>query len=171
MPQLCMFGGHCGTLGTTADLVVTICGGAELSRPTVAQRVSELRRRGGLGDQRSYVVITLFGGTSLKWPTLTAEYLALRDALRAGEFTVEDWDRAVAMGAGATIRVNSLTLFAGLNADELPGEDAEVEALATQRHLGQLPDRALDLLTLGIGQSGPQRLAVVRRAVMATAGE
>ena len=64
--------------------------------------------------------------------------------------------------------VASLTLFAGLDEHVVPSEDEEIESLATQQHLGNIPESAGQVLQYGIGQKGSERIATVKRAVQAT---
>jgi len=100
---------------------------------------------------------------------LADEYLTLLDGVRIGALTLADWDAfAGRLGAEGPEYVASFTLFAELKADALPTEDAELDALALQRHAGRIPHVAVDCLMVGVGQAGARRLAAVRQAVAAT---
>jgi hypothetical protein len=169
MAHFSMFGSNDGQLVPGRDFYITIFGGSDLKRLPAASQIAELRQRPAFErDQSQYIFCTLFGGTTLTWPTLAEEYLALRDALRAGTITLDDWDRSVARPGGpGPLRTLSLTLFGSFDGDVLPREEKELDDLSLQRHLGQIPEAAVQLLMLAIGQAGGQRLAAVRHAVLA----
>ena len=48
---------------------------------------------------------------------------------------------------------------------ELPDEDEELDAMALNNYVGRVPEPAVKMLQLGVGQSGSNRTAVVRQAV------
>jgi hypothetical protein len=169
MAHFAMFGGNSGQLGPGGDFYITVFGGSDLTRPPVAGQIVELRhQRKTERDHSQYVFCTLFGGTTLSWPTLAEEYLALHDALRAGTITLEDWDRFVAEPGGpGPLRTTCLTLFGSFEGNVLPREEKELDDLSLQRHLGHIPEAAVQLLMLAIGQAGGPRLAAVRHALVA----
>lgn len=169
MAHFSMFGSNDGQLVPRRDFFITIFGGSNLKRLPAASQIAELRQQPAhQRSQAQYTFCTLFGGTTLTWPTLAEEFLALRDALRAGTVTLEDWDRYVAQPGGpGPLRTLSLTLFGGFDGDVLPREDQELDDLSLQRHLGQIPEHALQTLMLAIGRTGVQRLTAIRQAVLA----
>jgi hypothetical protein len=169
MAHFSMFGSNDGQLVPGRDFFITIFGGSNLKRLPAASQITELRQQPAhQRSQPQYTFCTLFGGTTLTWPTLAEEFLALRDALRAGTMTLEDWDRYVAQPGGpGPLRTLSLTLFGGFDGDVLPREDQELDDLSLQRHLGQIPEQALQTLMLAIGRTGVQRLTAIRQAVLA----
>jgi hypothetical protein len=169
MAHFCMFGSNDGPLVPGRDFYITIFGGSDLKRLPAASQMAELRGRApSEREQAQYTFCTLFGGTTLTWPTLAEEYLALRDALRARTLTLEDWDWFVARPGGpGPVRAVSLTLFGSFEGDVVPREEKELDDLSLQRHLGQIPEAAVQLLMLAVGQTGVQRLAAVRQAVAA----
>jgi hypothetical protein len=162
-----MFGSHQGQLLPGRDIYVTAFGGADLRRLPVANQLAQVRQRPGTErDSSFYVFFTLCGGTTIVWPTLADEYVALRDALRAGTFTLEDWDRLVARPGGTgPLHMHSLTLLGSFDGEVVPREEKELDDLTLQRHLGHIPEPAVQMLMLAIGQTGTQRLAAVRLAV------
>jgi hypothetical protein len=163
MAHFCMFGGNEGVLSADGSVYITVFGGSDLRRLPLARQIAERRLRGGAAAESFF--FTLFGGTSLIWPTLAEEYLALRDAVRSGTLSLTEWDQCVGRGDGhGPIQTHSLTLFGGFEADTLPGEDKELDDLTLQRHLGHIPEPAVQTLMLAIGQRGAQRLAAVRHA-------
>lgn len=167
MASLCAFGGFNGDLSLDGGVQITLFGGSELRRPPAARQVALLRRRpAGADEHTHHYFLTVFGSCELKWPTMAQEFLALREALRSGACTLDDWDRLVGTAlAGGPLRIHALTLMAGFDAHELPAEDAELDDLSLQRHFGHVPEEAVDLLMQGIGQPAPQRLAIVRQAI------
>ncbi len=169
MPHFSMFGGNNGQLGPGGDFYITIFGGTDLKRPPAARQVaSPGQRRPHEREEPHYIFCTLFGGTTLSWPTLAEEYLALQDALRAGTITLDDWDRLVTRSGGSgLLRTTCLTLFGSFEGDVLPREERELDDLSLQRHLGHIPEAAVQTLMLAIGQTGQPRLAAVRHAVLA----
>lgn len=169
MVNFSIFGGHEGQLSPDKRVYVTIFGGCDLRRPTMVRQVLELRRRTLAAVERpSCFFLTLFGGVHLKYPTLAEEYTELFDALRSGTLTLEEWDRAAGQAAaGLAPRVSSLTVFGGLGSEDLPDDDAELEALALQRHVGAIPPAVAEMLMLAIGHGGAQRISAVRFAAAA----
>lgn len=166
MVHFSIFGGHEGRLNPGRAIYVSVFGGTTLTRPALAHVLAEQRQRGGV-DRASwgYFFFNLFGGATIRWPTLAEEYAALVDALRARALSLEEWDRAVGrVGELAPLRFASFTLFGGLETDALPKEDNELDELSLQRHTGTLPQASLEQLMVAIGQTGPARLAAVRQA-------
>lgn len=172
MIHLCIFGGQDGQLTSGRKVYFTLFGACELRRPTTAKQIIDARQRGQPDAARtSHFFITLFGATGLKAPTLAQEYLGLQDALRAGLLTLDDWDRTIARVADANRHAASLTLFGRFDTEDLPSENEELDDLALNRHLGHIPDEAVDLIMPAIGQRGSTRPAVVRQALAATLRE
>jgi hypothetical protein len=168
MAHFSMFGGNNGVLGPGGDFYITIFGGSDLKRPPMAAQLAGARAGSAGQGENAYFFLTLFGGTTVSWPTLAEEYLALHDALRAGTIALEDWDRFVTRPRLAgPARTHCLTLFGSFEGDALPREEKELDDLSLQRHLGLIPETAVQLLMLAIGQGGTQRLAAVRHAVAA----
>ncbi len=170
MSSLSVFGAAGHQLNPQGGVHVTIFGGTELHRQPVARQIVELRQKNAkIGDGGKFVVITLFGGAEISWPTVTQEYVALCDALEDGSLTLADWDRFVADTDGVgSLPVHSITLFGGFDANELPSEDAELDDLSMQKHMGNVPEEVTSSIALAIGQKGAQRLGAVRRAAAAT---
>lgn len=168
MFHFCIFGGHEGELNPNKRVFVTVFGGCELRRPTLARQLVMARRQGGNRVDGGAFFLTLFGGTELTVPTLTEEFLDLQEAVRAGLLTVEEWDRHVAQfGLYDHRSYASFTAFGGFDSEALPEEDAELDRLALARHVGAVPDRSADVLMLAVGGRGPQRSQAVRHAYAA----
>ncbi len=177
MLKVTIFAGHDGQFPMDRCVYLTLFGGCDLNRPTIARQI--LARRQAEQDRRDRPVatapawskpifITIFGGVDINAPTLAAEFLDLREMLDSGLLTMADWDRAMADLASANTGVIAFTIFAGFGECELPSEDAEVDSLAVQRHLGNIPETASQVLQYGIGQQDSERRATVRRAILAT---
>ena len=169
MAHFSMFGSNDGQLVAGRDLYITIFGGSALKRPPAAGQIAALRHEPAHErDYSQYVFCTLFGGTTLTYPSLAEEYLALRDAVRSHAITLDEWDRALARpGGSGPVRAMSLTLFGSFEGEVLPREEKELDDLSLQQHLGQIPEPAVQLLMLAIGQTGLQRLTAVKQAVVA----
>ncbi len=168
MLQVSMFGGYEGRLRPDKKLYFTMFGGSDLVRPTLARRVEHARqgRSGGQNRPHRCVVVTLFGATEIKSPTLAEEYLDLKAMLDSGLISLGGWDRDITdVQAFEETTISGITLFGGFEEDSVPEEDTEVDALATHRHLGNIPEAAGKVLELGIGQTGGQRYAVLRKAL------
>jgi hypothetical protein len=164
MPHFSMFGGNNGQLGPGGDIYITVFGGSDLKRPPMAAQLAGARQRPPGQGESTYFFFTLFGGTTLSWPTLAEEYLALQDSLRAGTVTIEDWDRFVTRPGGTgPLRTHCLTLFGSFEGDVLPREEKELDDLSLQRHLGHIPEAAVQLLMLAVGQTGQPRLVTSDR--------
>jgi hypothetical protein len=168
MLQVSVFGSYEGRLRAEKKLYFTMFGGSDLMRPSLARRIERARRlRGGSQDRpHRCVVVTLFGATEIKSPTLAEEYLDLKAMMDAGLISLGGWDRDVSdVQAFEETTISGITLFGGFDEDSLPEEDTEVDALATHRHLGNISEAAGKILELGIGQTGGQRYAVLREAL------
>lgn len=170
MSSLCLFGGNEETLDPRGGFHVIIFGGSEFRRPTVARQIVEFRHGSGNQPMRTHcTILTIFGGGSITWPTLAEEYTTLRDALDSKKITLADWDADVGRFSDTgPLRIHNITIFGGFDAAELPSEDDEVEAISVQRHLGRLPEDAVEALMFGVGQNGAARLSAVRQAVAFT---
>ena len=168
MIHFCIFGGHEGQLVSERKVYVTLFGGCELKQPTLAKRIVEKRRLDAAGQphRRQNFFVTLFGGTSIKLPTLSEEYMDLRDSIRAGLLTLEEWDAAIPEVGNESTSFGSFTAFGSFEASELPSEQEEIEGLAIQRHLGNIPENAGKTLEFAVGQGGSNRTAVIRQAAV-----
>lgn len=168
MVHVTIFAGHDGRLQPDKRFYLTLFGGCDLVRPTVARQL--LTRRQAEKDHRPTggkpFFLTIFGGVDIKWPTLAAEFLDLNEMLHGGLLVMEDWERSMAELARVDGAVASFTIFGGFDECKLPSEDEEVNSLAVQRHLGNIPENVGSVLQYGIGQSGAERTATVRRAVL-----
>ncbi len=167
MVNFCIFAGSEGELSAGKRLYVTVFGGCELRRPTLARQIVEWRRSGGGGalKPRTAFFLTLFGGVSISAPTLAEEFLDLQDAVRSNLITLEDWDRAIGqLSSGDLVRTASITVFGAFEGASLPDENSELDKLAAMQHLSRIPPEAVQSLMLGVGQRGPQRHAVIREA-------
>ncbi|MBK9120601.1 MAG: hypothetical protein IPM18_13530 [Phycisphaerales bacterium] len=168
MPHLCLFGGTVSRLDTQSSTYFTVFGGTEVFRPPTARLLAD-KRKAGSAPRARHLFITFCGGTDLNWPTLAEEYIALRDTLQSGALTIHDWDRLIGeVGGDGGMQLSSLTLMGAFESDTIPSESAELDALSLQRHLGHIPDAAVDVLILAIGSKGIQRLAAVRSAIGTT---
>lgn len=170
MIHVTIFAGHDGRLQPDKRFYLTLFGGCDLVRPTVARQLLAQRGKEGqppVADPRPFF-LTLFGAVDIKSPTLAEEFLDLREMLNSGLLTMGDWDRSMARLGQTSAALGSLTIFAGFDECAVPSEEEEVESLAVQRHLGNISESAGQILQFGIGQHGSERIATLRRAVLAT---
>ncbi len=168
MVRFSIFSGHDGPLGPSGAVYVTIFAGSTLRRPPSATLAARVRAAGDLESHERCTCLTLFGGVDILWPTMAEEYVALREAVRSGALTLEDWDRYVAAhGSGGGVHVNSVTLFGSCNGDTVPSENRELEDLALHRHLGHIPDSAVQYLLTAVDQKGVVRFTAIRQAIAA----
>lgn len=171
MIHVTIFAGHDGQLQPDKRFYLTLFGGCDLVRPTVARQLLTQRQSQSEGrplEHRPFF-LTIFGGVDITCPTLAEEFLDLREMLNSNLLTMEDWDRSMAQLGRTSAAVASFTIFGGFDECELPSEDQEIDSLAVQRHLGNISDNAGQVLQYGIGQRGSERMAALRRAVTATA--
>jgi hypothetical protein len=192
MIQVTIFSGREGPFRYDGTWYFTVFGGCELTKPTIAREIMIARQREqaaararqaqDAGDEWGRVAyrtgstaaskpffFTLFGATSIKYPTLAEELVDLQQLLRSGELTLEDWDRAMFALTKLEQSCSSFTLFGGFDEGELPDEDEEINSLAMQCHLGNISEPSREVLQAGIGLKDSDRRAVLHRAVTATA--
>lgn len=173
MVRICMFGGQGGTLTYSRYKVyITIFGGCEIKRGSIASQVVSMRSRSAFGGPpRVAFFVTLFGGTEIQWPTLVEEYLELMDVLRTGAIDLEEWSRVAAqIVSDEQFNIGTLTLFGSCDTSAAVGEDEELDRLALASQLGQIPETAREILMTGVGQHGSARINAVRQAAAATLG-
>ena len=170
MIHVTIFGGHDGQLHPNKRAYLTLFGACEVKRPTVARQLLEQRQRSGNPriDNKPFF-LTIFGAAGIKAPTLAEEFIDLREMISNGLLPREDWVRCLAELGQTEGALASFTIFGAFDECDLPEEDEEVDSLAVQRHLGNIPESAGQVLQYGIGQRGAERTATVRRAILATA--
>jgi hypothetical protein len=171
MIHVTIFAGHDGCLQSDKRFYLTIFGGCDLARPTVARQLlaqREAERTGRPVEHRPFF-LTIFAGVDIKSPTLAEEFLDLREMLSSGLLTMEDWDRSIAQLVRTSAALGSFTLFGGFDETELPSENEEIDSLALQRHLGNISESAGQVLQHAIGRGGSERIATLHRAVVVSA--
>jgi hypothetical protein len=171
MIHVTIFGGHEGRLQPNKRFYLTLFGGCGLVRPTVARQLLAQRQAERENRARGKTFfLTAFGAAEIKAPTLTEEFLDLREMINSGMLNLDDWERSMAELARSEGLIASFTIFGGFDECTLPKEDEEIDSLAVQRHLGNIPESAGHVLQFGIGQRGAERTATLRRAILAAAG-
>ncbi len=139
-----MFGGSEAQITTANMTAITIFGGADLKRPTLAQRVlqlaasedpeseSSIRRPG----PRSFA-FTMFGGTDVKHPLLMEEYSAIHGLVATQLLRREEIQSMIAeiLAQDAHYKVGSFTLFGGFS-DKRPNRKAQFRALREGEEAG-----------------------------------
>ena len=169
MIQATIFAGHDGELRFDKAFYLTLFGGTDLIRPTMARRILMQREdRRFDAPRRKPFFLTVFAGVEIKAPTLAAEFIDLTEMLKSGALVMADWDRALSELGRSQDSIATLTLFAGFDECVVPSEEEEIDSLAIQCHLGNIADSARQVLQAGIGLRDSERRAIVRRAVHAT---
>ncbi|MBI4719088.1 MAG: hypothetical protein HY763_14885 [Planctomycetes bacterium] len=168
MIQVCIMSGHEGRMQLEKKLYFTLMGGMELIRPTLARQILAQRQyeRQGESRPRRQFFLTVMGGVEIKYPTLAEEFIDLREMIQSGALSMGDWERAMADLGRTEVAVASFTLMGGFEECSLPTESEEIDSLAIQRHLGNIPERASQVLQLGIGQRDAERRSTLRRALV-----
>ena len=169
MIQFCIMGGHEGRIRPDKKLYVTLMGGCELTRATVARQILTQRQQekeGRTHPPRQFF-LTIMGGVDIKYPTLAEEFIDLRQMIQSGVLSMEDWDRAMIDLGRTDVSIASFTLMGGFSENELPTEAEEIDSLAVQRFLGNISNSAGEVLQYGIGQKDSERRATLRRAMLA----
>lgn len=185
MVQVTIFGGRDGPLRYDNTFYLTLFGGCVMRKPTLARQIMIARQRQtpepepSRGDMWGTMTramrndarrakpffLTIFGGASIKNPTLAEELVDLQELIRSGELSLADWDRAMLSLTQLESSCGSFTMFGGFDEAELPSEDEEVNSLAMQCHLGNINDSSREVLQAGIGLSDSERRSVLHRAV------
>lgn len=192
MIQVTIFSGRQGPFRYDGTWYITVFGGCELIRPTIAREIMIARQleraetdalhqpppHDAYGTMAVAMrqhrpgrpfFFTLFGATSVKHPTLAEELVDLQQLIRSGELTLNEWDGAMFAIAKLHQSCGSFTMFGGFDECELPGEDEEINSLAMQCHLGNISEPSREVLQAGIGLRDSDRRSVVHRAVTAMA--
>jgi hypothetical protein len=171
MFHITIMSGYEGVIRAERKVYFTLFGGADFRRATVARQLLAWRqpreKEGGRTTPRQFF-LTICGGVEIKVPTLAEEFLDLRQLIDSGSLSMSDWDRAMAE-LGTDVSISSFTLMGGMEEGTLPSESEEIEALALQRHLGNISEPASQVLQFGIGQRDAERRATVRRAALVEA--
>ena len=144
---------------------LTLLGNCTLAGPTFAQRILATRKASDGQTLEQPHFVTILGAVSIKCPTVAEEYIHARELLSNGSLTLAEWDRVAGNMEATDIAPSGVTLLGGFNANELPTENEEVDALAMHRHVGNISPEAFEVLKLGIGQRFAQRRATIRRAL------
>jgi hypothetical protein len=170
MFHVTIMSGYEGIIRPERKIYLTLFGGADFKRATVARQL--LARR---AQQREHVsgpprqfFLTICGGVEIKVPTLAEEFLDLRELMHSGALSMSDWDKALA-DLRSDVAIASFTLMGGMSECTLPEESEEIEALALHRHLGNISEPASQVLQYGIGQRDAERRATIRRAALVEA--
>jgi len=171
MIQFCIMGGYEGLIRPEKKIYVTLMGGCELKRSTVARQILFQRRLDAEGVRRPgrQFFLTIMGGVEITCPTLAEEFIDLREMVSSGALSMSDWDRAMADLGRTEVSYASFTLMGGFGENALPSEEQEIESLAVQRHLGNISESAGEVLQYGIGQHDGERRATLRRAILTEA--
>ena len=102
MIHFTIFAGTETELTANLRVCLTIFGGTDILRPTLAKQILSAKRRsrsdssgGKFALRKRCLAVTIFGATSIKCPTLAEEFLDLKALLASEAITSQEWDRAV----------------------------------------------------------------------------
>jgi hypothetical protein len=89
MIQFCIMGGQEAVLKPESKIYITLMGGCELRRETLARRIlaQRERQREGRSTPRQFF-LTIMGAAEIRCPTLAEEFIDLQQMIRAGQLTV-----------------------------------------------------------------------------------
>ena len=151
MFHLTLFAGTEGEIPPVGFTALTVFGGAELRRPTLASQLLYLKNRRErkrsrwarlLGTDKN-LVLTIFGATVLLAPTLVEEYSALAGLIRTGALTPEECLSLLdqnSLEGGESAICRTLTIFGGCMTRR-PSAAKERKALDTAAKTGSVTDR------------------------------
>ncbi|MCC6785885.1 MAG: hypothetical protein IT457_23760 [Planctomycetes bacterium] len=124
MFHFCLFAGTEGEMPPAGMTAITIFGGSELRRPTLAREIGAWRARRGMPRSRwrwlfgsdENLIVTIFGATCVVEPTLVEEYAAMASLVRSGQVTGEELPSlldGLESQIGGRDSYRTLTLFGG----------------------------------------------------------
>lgn len=155
MIHFTIFGGTEAALTPSLRICLTLFGGTELRRPTIARQILTSKRQGRSESisgkfalKNRCLVVTFFGATEVQCPTLAEEFLDLKALLASEQITASEWDRAVSRLTEEESGVDfiTLTLFGGFGL-EYPSRSGELERIDKQRELGLISEREQNALS------------------------
>lgn len=177
MIHLTLFGGTESEIAPGTFTAFTMFGGAELKRPTLAQRIMQRRRDKGrklgfrerwFGRDRS-VVITIFGGTDILAPTIMEEYAALKNLVQSGVLSrteCRDLVQEIASGDDERGEISRVT-FCGACGFASPKAKVEHRALAAAESARIISSQTRRELEKAVGCPSSTTASVVAAAVLA----
>lgn len=169
-----MFGDTQGEMPLSGLTALTLFGGSELTRPTLAQRLMHLRGapprqsrwRRLLGLERN-LVVTLFGATIVRVPTVIEEFAALRALLDSGAVAAAECrDLLQRLGSSQSLDefCTCITLF-GAATQRRPTDKQERKALQNARASGMLSEDECSQLDRVIASPTPVVCDVLGRMI------
>ena len=161
MLQYTIFGGSDGQIAPRGFSAVTLYGYSRLTRPTLAQRILNLKQgpppkpkswweRAGRSDRA--LILTVFGMTEIINPTLMEEYSALRSLLATDAVTPDECRELtlrILRGDGKDDFI-TFTVFGACYTKKHP-RSAEEQALDAAESAGAIPRAHRVRLGLAVG--------------------
>lgn len=155
---------------------LTMFGGTELRRQTLAERIMNLSKTAGrkpsawekLAGTDRPTVITLFGITTIVSPTIIEEYSAVRNLLNSGAITKEECMAMVASisNGNADKEITTVTLFGGCGFETV-NEKKQRKALELAEKAGSITPTVKEELAQAIGCPDRTAVSIVARVAMA----
>lgn len=188
MVHFTMFGGSEVKMSRETRVIITIFGGTEIYKPTLARRL--LREKhvanpgsagppGALATMRhemsaaqlrrnNIVLFTLFGSAEIKPPSLAEEFMDMRELVSSGLITKDQWDQLLARihDKGDMDGISSFTLFGGLNESPLSDEE-EIKKIRSAQELGLINSNEEQALRSVVGRDPEQVRMLLRETAFA----
>lgn len=181
-----LFGGSDIKLDGSSKLIVTICGGTDIHRQTLAKRILREKHFAELEDKpdptadtprlgmaigmargrrrsTTSFLFTLCGGVEIKAPSLSEEFMDMRELVGSGLVSSQDWDRLVSRiySMGEAEGHASLTICGALEESTLSEED-ELKKIRSARELGMISEDEEHALRGVVGRD-PQQVRMLLR--------
>jgi len=178
MFHLTLFGGTEGEIAPSGFTALTLFGGSELRRPTLASQLLHLKNRREhkrrswqrlLGSDQN-LILTLFGGTVIVVPTMVEEYTALAAVLRSGTVSRDEFTALLQQltTGGQRGLSRTMTLF-GVCVVRHPSPAKERKALEVAAKTGAVTAKARESLETIIGAPPESRAGSLGKLVVSPA--
>jgi hypothetical protein len=177
-----MFGGADVKMDGTPKVIITIFGGTDVHRQTLAKRIMREKHlsaaeranaphpnpnpfayRPQRRQRNGCFMLTLFGGVDLKPPSIAEEFMDMREVIASGMVSSAEWDELVARiyELGDQEGHASLTMFGAMEESALSEQD-EVKKIKSARDLGIISDDE-ELALRGVVGRDPQQIRMLLR--------
>lgn len=178
MFHVTLFAGTEGEIPPAGFTALTVFGGSELRRPTLASQLLYLKHRNARAKRRwarlmgtdKNLILTLFGVTVLLAPTVIEEYTALSGLMRSGTLSHDECsallDRLAADDSEASI-CRTLTLFGGC-VTRHPSAAKERKALEAASKTGAVSSAIRQALDEIVGAPPAAKVRALGHLVVAT---
>lgn len=183
-----IFGGSEVTLSGTCKIIVTIFGGTDIRKPTLAKRLMQEKlsyqaeaetapKPATIGDllmglsrprRRGHFILTMFGAAEIKPPSLAEEFIDMRELIASGLVGESTWDQLVGRlyQMGDMDGISSCTLFGAMGEEPLADEE-EIKRIQSARELGLITSDEERALRSVVGRDPQQVRMLLRQTAFA----